>query len=55
MPTGLGLALPWSLGPDEIKSNTVNIKDLQSGNQRSVARNETEAILKQLLEGNNPS
>lgn len=51
----IGAKIALVLGPDEIKNGTVNIKDLRSGDQQTVARDKTVATIKQILEGNNPS
>ncbi len=44
-----GARLVLALGPDELKNKTVTVKDLRSGEQRSLPRSEVASELKRLL------
>jgi histidyl-tRNA synthetase len=45
-----GIHLVAILGPDEVQNNTVSIKDLTSGEQKTIARNELVEALCRMLE-----
>jgi histidyl-tRNA synthetase len=45
----IGARLVLVLGPDEVKKNEISVKDLQSGEQRSILRNQLATHLSQLI------
>ena len=47
----LGARIVIVLGPDELKMNKLTIKDLQSGEQFSIAYEDAVSVIKQILEG----
>lgn len=51
----IGSRFALVLGPDEIAGNMVNIKNLQTGEQKQISRNSLVEELKKILEGNLPS
>jgi histidyl-tRNA synthetase len=51
----IGVRFALVLGPDELSSETVTIKDLQSGDQKSIPTSEVSKYIWQQLEGQSPS
>ena len=51
----IGVQIVLVLGPDEVSSNSVTIKNLSSGHQQSVKRNTVVENIRKQLEAQSPS